>query len=294
MAEKETQKESVESIEEIQEEIPTLVPEEDYNKRGAVVNFTPVTPFVTSDDNINKSIEFINAVSQCMDSLEIIASKLIKSKLCPLKTESDVINAAVTGLQLGLPLMVAVNNIYPINGKTTMSTHLHRALLIKHRIKFIKIYDKEPMYYYVIGELVKNDKGIEILVPKKGADGNPIVLGKFTEKDSPKDKLVIKGNTIVDYITQYKFTRPVRDNFGNLFDYEAFGSFTLSEATLAGLTDKDNWKNYLGRMLDARAFIYGAKEIAADITLGIPSLNEIADMEDVKYNISSSLEETIN
>lgn len=212
----------------------------------------------------------------------------MKSKLCPLKTESDIVNATITGIQLGLPFMVAINNIYPINGKTTMSTHLHRALLIKHRIEFTKIYDCEPMYVYAAAKK-EGDKLVPVFDDKK----QPSILGVFTQDNPPKVPH-FKGNNPVDYITKYVFSRKVRNSLGNPVEYKSVGSFTLSEAKTAGLTDKDNWKNYLNRMLDARAFIFGSREVASDITLGIPSLNEIADIENVSYTINDSLEERLS
>ena len=52
-------------------------------------------------------------------------------------------------------------------------------------------------------------------------------------------------------------------------------NFTLTEAREAELIEKDVWIKYWRRMLDARAFTIGAREIADDLLLGIMSPNEV-------------------
>jgi hypothetical protein len=57
-------------------------------------------------------------------------------------------------------------------------------------------------------------------------------------------------------------------------------SFSLDDAKRAGLTGKDNWKNYTGRMLSARAKAFLARDVYPDRLAGILSVEEAQDIDE--------------
>jgi hypothetical protein len=63
-------------------------------------------------------------------------------------------------------------------------------------------------------------------------------------------------------------------------------SFSLAEAKVAELyPKKDNWKNYPKQMTLNRALAFGARLIAADITMGMYETSELADATGVYYTV---------
>lgn len=278
-----------ESIEVEDEEIVTneVEQEADDSDMGMSVNsasFLPQTPQIYSED-----FNDVFLAVKALDSMNILANTLVKSGLCPFKKPEDVILAIITGKQFNLPYMASINNIYVVNGKPTLSAHLHRALLLREGVHYEKVYDFEPMYQFF-----KTDKdGAFVKVPHP-TDQNktiavPVAVG--TRHDNIPNAAFF-GNE-VDRITKYKFTRKLKQKDGSYKELVIISEFKMSDAAKADLLKKDNWNNYPARMCDARAFTSGAREIGSDITLGILSLSEMADTTTINYTISSTLEEAV-
>lgn len=275
--------------ESVEEEIITNEVEEEaeYNDMGMSTHsasFLPQNAQIYSDD-----FNDVFLAVRALDSMNILASTLVKSGLCPFKKPEDVILAIITGKQFNLPYMASVNNIYVVNGKPTLSAHLHRALLLREGVHYEKVYDFEPMYQFF-----KTDKdGAFVKVPHP-TDQNktiavPVAVG--TRHDNILNAAFF-GNE-VDRITRYKFTRKLKQKDGSYKELVIISEFKMSDAAKADLLKKDNWNNYPARMCDARAFTSGAREIGSDITLGILSLSEMADTTTIQYSISPTLEETV-
>lgn len=197
-----------------------------------------------------------------------LGSVLAKSQLVPLKNAEDVVVALMTGKELGLPFVTSVSQIYPINGRPTLGVHIQKGILIKNGILINKTEDAVPIYQFAACD--ENGK------PKttKNKDGNsiPIIVSTGTADEQPPETLKRE----ITKRTSYKFTRKIRmaDN-----SYETMivkSSFTLQEAIEAELTSKDVWQKYWRRMLDARAFTIGAREIADDLLLGMMSPSELS------------------
>lgn len=225
------------------------------------------------------SFALVKQTSEHLQYIRNIAEELVKSSLCPFKKPEDAMLAIITGQQYNFPFITSVNNIYVVNNRTAMSTHLHRALIIQHKIMFKKIYNYEPIYAFII----KKDK-------LDGTKQNILVgQGILAEKQEGW----ISSTEPIDRITKYRFTRIIKQIDGTFEKLETESEFKLSDAIQAGLSTKDNWKNFPQRMLDARAFSIGAKEIGSDILLGIYTISELADLNNTKYIISSGLEEEI-
>ncbi len=263
------QEEIVEAVEEVREEPEIRYEVQTFN------NTTSLTP------NSQSQFSVVQDTANALDAMKAIAQQVLKSNLCPLKTEGDVILAIITGQQYGFSIPTSIASIYPINNRPTLSVHLQRGLLIKAGIVFEKIYNFEPIYQYV---------GAEV-----DANGNkkPVLMGTGTRAEQP-EKTVL-GQPTGDYVTKYKFFRDVKRPSGGFRELVVESEYRISEAQAAGLFDKagDTWAKYPKRMLDARAFTIGAKEIGADILQGVYSISELAEVFNFRYTVSDQLEEKL-
>lgn len=268
----------VEVIKEVVEDLDTRdskqLPQQFVHQAERIEN----SKFSTLPSEVN-SFALIKQTAQILADIEAIATVIMKSGLSPLKNVPDITLAIITGNQYNLPFMTSINNIYPVNGKPAMSTHLHRALVLDRGIVPEKIYNYEPIYAFVVKK-VKED----------GTKQN-IPVGSGTLKD--RQEGWIASIEPIDRITKYKFTRLIKRVDGSYREITTESEFKLSDAIQAGLASKDNWKNFPQRMLDARAFSIGAKEIASDILLGIYTISELAEQNNLSYTISNNLEESI-
>ena len=253
----------------------------------------PINTLTTPSAPTKDDFAGIAAAVKHLEAMKQLASVFVKGGLCPIKKEEDVIIAIITGNQLGLPYTTSINNIFPINGKPGMSAHLIRALLLQNGIVFNKDYDFEPMYQYYEGDLDANGKLVARKIEVAGKDKPQPILRGVATLDKIDETKYVAGRVEVDRVTQYTFTRMLKQANGEFKEIKVVSSFKMSEANTAGLLGKDNWKNYPVRMCDARAFTAGAREIASDIIFGMYSINELADTYDIPYTITDTLEEAI-
>lgn len=285
----------VEDTEEQVEEVETEEIEEEEEVTQQEVS-SAITELETNLSTLPSTSSYsdIGEVAGALQHMHAVASIVVKGKLSPLKKPEDIIIAIITGKQYGFPFMSSINNIYPINGKPTMSTHLIRGLILKNRIVFKRVADYEPVYAYYKAE-EKEGKIVAIfrnIVQEGKKVPIPIEISRGTKDEIPLE-LYVRSSQPVDYITKYIFKRKIQMPDGSWENLEVDSSYSWSDAVKAQLTKKDNWKNHPKRMLDARAFNIGAKEIADDILGGMYSLNELADTFDVNYTISDDMQETI-
>lgn len=191
-----------------------------------------------------------------------LAEVLVKSQLVPLKKSQDVMTALMTGKELGLPFITSISQIYPINGRPTLGVHLKKALCIKHGVHFEKIEDAIPIYAFAKADA----EGKTLLHNNK-----PIIIGKGTIEEQPENTTKAE----IDKRTTYKLSRMMKMADGSYKELTGTGSFTISEAKEAELSEKDVWKKYWRRMLDARAFGNAVGEVADDVVNGLRSPSEL-------------------
>lgn len=228
------------------------------------------TALVAQQDAVLNSVEVIT-----LEKMRVFAREVIKSGVSSFKKEADVIVVLIRGAELGLPYGVSVNNIFPINGKTGMSVHLHKALLTNAGVYFELIEDFVPVYNY--GKVVEG-KGF-------------VAFGTTT---STKVEGFQVQPVIVDRQTTYYFEREVRLPLsGKIKTKTVTMSFRYSEAVQAGLTEKDVWIKYTRSLMKARAFTNGSTEIASDVVQGMYSINELAMEFNKDFTINENLEESI-
>ena len=71
-----------------------------------------------------------------LDEMKSFASELIKSNLIPFKDANQAVTVALMGRDLGIGFSTAMNNIYNIAGKPSLSVHLAAGLAKKRGIEW--------------------------------------------------------------------------------------------------------------------------------------------------------------
>jgi hypothetical protein len=239
---------------------------------------------------LRPSIDDFSTIQGAVDQLENmmkLGEIYTKGGLSPLKSTQDFVIAVITGNQLGLPFTVSINNIFPINGKPAMSVHLIRALLLQKGVTFNKLKDYVALHQYFQTEPDGDKRKVKLNV-----GGKPILAGIAPYAEINQDIYFVNPQPS-DRVTEYEFTRLVKRIDGKYVEQKSKSSFSVLDSVAAGLDDKDNWKKYPARMLDARAFMIGAREVASDIIFGLYSVDELADANNVAYTMDESMNQTI-
>jgi len=89
-----------------------------------------------------------------------------------------------------------------------------------------------------------------------------------------------------DYVTEYKFSRMIKQVDGTLQKMTATSHFSLSDAQLADLFVKDTYKKYPKILIGHRAFTLGARDIGADVLMGVMESGELKIVENVDLSPS--------
>jgi len=248
---------------------------EDANENSKAITEDLVTEepksiaLIAQEDAILNSVEVIT-----LEKMRVFAKEVVKSGVSSFKKEADVILVLIRGKELGLPYGVSVNNIYAINGKSGLSVHLHKALLLNAGVYFELTEDYVPVYAYGL----KGEKGF---VPY----GTTTATKVDGFQVSPQ---------IIDRQTTYYFERDIRMPIsGKVKTKKLTISYRFSEAQQAGLTDKDVWLKYTRSLMKARAFTLGSSEIASDVIQGMYGINELAMEFGKDFTINENLEESI-
>ena len=192
-----------------------------------------------------------------MEELLTFSTQVAKSGLSPLKKGEDVMAAILMGKELGLGTMTAVSNIYSVSGKASLGVHVINALLLKAGIT------------YVINEDYKAILGIK-------------------DKGLPTEK-----TATIDYRTSITFTRLIKREDNSFKEMQITAIYSISEAKIAGLLDKDNWKNHPKIMTRNRALAIGGRMIAGDVLLGCYETSELLEISGIKHTITEDGEVTI-
>ena len=201
-------------------------------------------------------------------SLESWAAEFTNSVFCPAHLKGkifDIVHQAQLGNELGITRMVAINNIYIINDRPTLSAALYKALALRGKVTWKILKSYEPIYNYLDTkgnlyeyETVKDDSDYKLF---------PFMYDKlpngFNDNIAPKYKdkiLLFKHSLPSDYVTEIEFVRN---------GMKVNQKFTLSEAlTLPVYNTNPNYKNRPKSMFEARCFTNGIRNIAPDLVFG--------------------------
>lgn len=227
----------------------------------------------------NQSLELANTSFDSFKSLEDMlkfGATICKSRLSPLDTPQDVVAALLMGKELGMGVMVSINNIYPINGKASSGIHIIAGQLLKAGISNELLSDNEPVFNIAIEGITDAEGKKTVIVVKKEPYSYTLKEGEH------------RGKTIVDRVTIIKFNRLLKQPNGEYIPMETISKFYKSDIPngyLDGPKAKDNWLNWMPVMMYTRCFTNGAKRIGDDVILGLYETSELADLNNIPCKI---------
>lgn len=96
-------------------------------------------------------------------------------------------------------------------------------------------------------------------------------------------------NQPVDYITEYEFVR-YKKIFNEIVKITCKSSFSYSEAVTANMFEKDTYKKYPKVMISHRAFMYGARDIASDVLMGVMETTELKQVNNINIEDTDIIE----
>lgn len=243
---------------------------------------------------------------------EALLGKLMKSDKSGIKSVNDGLAMLMRAQELNLPFSTCIDHVHIINGKIGVDIHVIKALMTRAGCTWRCTKNYQPLYEYTDGFNVyvdgsfpdyvvrclnkeeaneratkdNNDK-VYVYPVKFYQDFNGNVykdyqlsgdkFGQITNK--AQAAAVVKAGKIpvfripnkpVDFITEYEITRKIAGK-----EVTTISSFSFSEATMAGMFEKDTYKKYPKTLIGHRAFTYGARDIASDVLFGCMETTEL-------------------
>lgn len=216
--------------------------------------------------------------------------------------------------ELALPFMATLDHMCVIQGKVCADIHIKSALALRagHSLYWKQTKDYEPHYKYSDGtnEWISNLKPLKF-VEEVGKEDPVVATLQYVWGASSKDAAISAGkspfyninghNVAFDYITEYvgyrvrtlkngkEETIEAKGSFSSLAGHLAQLGFGKNNGDYAGVRDPNsNWGKYEKRMVDVRAFDNLLKVIAADLTMGMPEISEMAEAFNMTYNVNAS------
>ena len=249
---------------------------------------------------------------------EALITRIMRSDKGGIKSIEDGLAIAMRAQDLQLPFSTCIEHIHVINGKTGVDIHIIKALLSRAGVTWKCTKDYTPQYQYTDGDNVYNETQLPSYCVKcrsakeaEAATTDDVVgvypvkwyadlKGNVYNQFGLNDKCTIALNKIqamkyanegkfpvirvaarpIDYVTEYKFTRIFMIN-GKERIQEAISHFSFSEAQNAELFTKDTYKKYARIMISHRAFVYGARDIASDLLMGVMETTELKSIESI-------------
>lgn len=213
-----------------------------------------------------------------------------------------------------IPLSAAIEHVHIIQGKTGADIHILKALLSRAGVTWECLSDYAPQYEYTDGNNVFSQTLIPsycVICPNKEVADKTTDLEKgiigvyplryyadlkgnrFNEFEI-SDKWTICTNKFhmmkiqssggygvcrvpaipIDYVAKFKFTRR-QMILGERVVTTSIGQYSYTDAVSAEMFSKDTYKKYPKVMIKARAWTYGARDIASDVCLGLMETTEL-------------------
>lgn len=250
---------------------------------------------------------------------ETFLKKVISSDKSGIKSIPDGLSVLMRAQDLQLPFSTCIEHIHVINGKTGVDVHIIKTLLLRAGVTWECTKDYTPQYQYTDGNTVYLETQLpDYCVKCRTADDavkattNDIVgvypvywymdlkgniYNEFQVSDkcvkainkAHAQKLVSEGKypiirvpaQPIDYVTEYEFSRCIKQLDGSIRKMTAKSRFSYSEAQAADLFTKDTYKKYARVLIGHRAFTLGARDIASDVLMGVMEKSELKIVENV-------------
>jgi len=178
----------------------------------------------------------------------------------------------LTGKELGFKPMASLTNIFVVNDRPALNKHIINALLqkegwvaslVENFVKVEGVNDHRTTYEF------RNVKKLKEVVAMK------MELAKQKDVNDEIKASILKDLDEISkaYIQRY--------------------SFTHSQAYRMKLLEKSTWQNMTEIMMQSRALVLGARQVAPRALMGMPEISEIADVHNVNYELDETGNVTI-
>ena len=270
----------------------------------------------------NTSLSTINLFDDKQRAMaEALITRIMRSDKGGIKSVEDGLAICMRAQDLQLPFSTCIEHIHVINGKTGVDVHIIKALLSRAGVTWECTKDYAPQYQYTDGDNIYNEtqlpaycvrcrsaKEAEAATTEDVVGVYPLrfyadLKGNVYNQFGLNDKCVIALNKIqalklanegkfpviriaarpIDYVTEYKFTRTFMIN-GKERVQQAISHYSYSEAQSAELFTKDTYKKYPRILISHRAFVYGARDIASDLLMGVMETTELKSVNGIELS----------
>lgn len=271
-------------------------------------------------DEANAGLRVLNLLDEKqLVAAETFLKKVISSEKSGIKSIPDGLSVLMRAQDLQLPFSTCIEHIHVINGKTGVDVHIIKTLLLRAGVTWECTKDYTPQYQYTDGNTVYLETQLpDYCVKCRTAEdaikattddivgvypvhwymdlkGN--IYNEFQVSDkcvkainkAHAQKLVNEGKypiirvpaQPIDYVTEYEFSRCIKQIDGSVRKMTAKSKFSYSEAQAADLFTKETYKKYARVLIGHRAFTLGARDIASDVIMGVMEKSELQIVENV-------------
>ena len=270
-------------------------------------------------EDVNTGLHVLNLLDEKqLAQAEVFLKKVIASDKGGIKSVNEGLAVLMRAQDLQLPFSTCIEHIHVINGKTGVDVHIIKSLLSRAGVTWECTKDYAPQYQYTDGNTIyletqlpqycvkcRTNKEAETkttddvvgvypvkwYVDLKGNLYNEFQVSNKCEVAINKQhaaKLANEGKfpiirvaaQPIDFVTEYKFTRYKMIN-GKERVITATSHFSFSEAKTADLFTKDTYVKYARILIGHRAFTLGARDIGADLLMGVMESSELKIVEGV-------------
>ena len=276
-------------------------------------------------DDVNTGIRVLNLLDEKqLAQAEVFLKKIIATEKGGIKSVNEGLAVLMRAQDLQLPFSTCIEHIHVINGKTGVDVHIIKSLLSRAGVTWECTKDYAPQYQYTDGNTIYIETQLPQYCVKcrtaKEAESKttddvvgvyPVkwyvdLKGNLYNEFQVSDKCVVAINKQhatklmaegkfpiirvaaqpVDYVTEYKFTR-YRTINGKEREVTAISHFSYTEAKTADLFNKDTYVKYARILIGHRAFTLGARDIAADLLMGVMEENELRIVEGADLSLDN-------
>jgi hypothetical protein len=210
------------------------------------------------------------------------AQELLKAGFGNHTTKQGIMASMLWAKDHNFPIMDCIAHLTNIQGKVGADAHLIKAMIQRASIIDELVYDYRPVYQYQFKDTVYSQEDIDAypdrfyicFTMKQVADA---------ANDESKTGIPVLRSQVIDYETKIKFIRWMQLPNGEWYERIEYGIYKWSDAAMADLTGKDNWKKRPKVMIYWRAYTQGARRIADDLLLGVYEKTELMDAANIEY-----------
>ena len=289
------------------------------DKQDELSNVETGKSLVVKHDEASTGLRVLNLLDEKqLAQAEVFLKKVIASDKGGIKSVNEGLAVLMRAQDLQLPFSTCIEHIHVINGKTGVDVHIIKSLLSRAGVTWECTKDYTPQYQYTDGNTIyletqlpeycvkcRTAKDAESLTTDDVVGVYPVkwftdLKGNVYNEFQVSSKCVIAINKQhavklanegkfpiiriaaqpVDFVTEYEFTRYKMIN-GKEREITCKSHFSYSEAQTAELFNKDTYVKYARILIGHRAFTLGARDIGADLLMGVMESSELKIVEGV-------------